>query len=722
MQNVRKGKPEIWGGIECTINRVEDIWIDQLELSGHYNREDMLPISELGFKAVRYPVLWERHQFTEDMFPDFTWASSQIEILRQQNITPIIGLVHHGSGPAFTNLLDDGFPEKLALYAGQVASAFPWVKDYTPVNEPFTTARFSGLYGLWYPHKHNDVSCIKMLLNQLKGTVLSMQAIRKINPGARLIQTEDLGKTYSSPLLAYQANFENQRRWLTIDILCGRMVPGHPLWGYFQRLGIPEECLEFFSANPTPPDIIGVNYYVTSERFIDEEMDKYPVNTHGGNSLHRYADTEAVRVKLDQPNGFKVLVKELWDRYKLPIAVTEAHLHCAREEQLKWFLEIYSASEDLIKEGIQINAVTSWALLGSYGWNKLLTGPPYTYEQGAFDVSAGKLRPTAMAGLLKALTAGKEFKVPNFSQPGWWKSAQRFQVKKNMLQSYSRLITPGRPLLIIGKTGTLGRAFARVCQLRGLPFRLVGRDDVDIADYTQVEKIIAAHNPWAIVNAAGFVRVDEAETDQINCYRENSRGPRMLAIACNTFAIKLLTFSSDLVFNGKKNTPYFESDPVSPLNVYGQSKVNAEEYVMEQNPTSLIVRTSAFFGPWDKYNFLSHVLHSLEKGSEFEVASDITISPTYVPHLVNACLDLLVDEERGIFHLANNTGLTWYDWALDIANRVEGDTGLIIPAENILWPATRPAYSVLQSEKGHVLPPLDAAMDEYFETVVTHNL
>src|SRR5438270_4848230 len=126
--------------------------------------------------------------------------------MNEAGITPIAGLVHHGSGPAYTNFFDDTFALGLAGYAEKVATNFPWIEYYTPVNEPLTTARFCGLYGIWYPHKKNAGSFLQMLVNEIKGTILAMQEIRKINPAAKLIQTEDLGKTYSTPGLKYQAD------------------------------------------------------------------------------------------------------------------------------------------------------------------------------------------------------------------------------------------------------------------------------------------------------------------------------------------------------------------------------------------------------------------------------------------------------------------------------------------------------------------------------------
>ncbi|MGZ3998907.1 MAG: family 1 glycosylhydrolase, partial [Flavisolibacter sp.] len=302
--------PEVWGGIECTINRVKNNFFDQLQCSGHYYREgDIEHIAQLGIKKLRYPILWEKHQPERNGDIDWYWINNQLNNIREKNIDVIAGLVHHGSGPAYTNLADGDFPFYLAEYARKVAEQFPWIEYYTPVNEPLTTARFSGLYGVWYPHQNNSKAFTQMLLNELKGTVLAMQEIRKINPNAKLVQTEDLGKTYSTKKLKYQADFENERRWLTFDLLCGKFDKDHKLWDHFIKLGIPEEDILFFSENPCPPDLFGFNHYPTSERFLDEKIDLYPPHTHGGNGRDHYADVEVVRVNVDEDTGLDVLLK-----------------------------------------------------------------------------------------------------------------------------------------------------------------------------------------------------------------------------------------------------------------------------------------------------------------------------------------------------------------------------------------------------------------------------
>jgi dTDP-4-dehydrorhamnose reductase len=225
------------------------------EVSGHQERRsDLDLIASLGIRTLRYPVTWER------LAPDgclekadWSWIDEHMAHLRHLQVQPIVGLVHHGSGPRHTSLLDPEFPEKLAEFAAVVARRYPWVTRFTPVNEPLTTARFSGLYGHWYPHGTDEVTFARCLMTEIKGTILAMRAIREVTPGAELVQTEDMGKTHSTPALAYQAEFENERRWITFDLLCGRVRDwSHRMRGHFMSLGISEEVLNYFVDNPVP--------------------------------------------------------------------------------------------------------------------------------------------------------------------------------------------------------------------------------------------------------------------------------------------------------------------------------------------------------------------------------------------------------------------------------------------------------------------------------------
>lgn len=415
---------ELWGGLECTVNRVGNSYFDQIQRTGHQQRlQDLDLIADLGIKTLRYPVLWERTE--RDGQLNWGWPDERLGRLQELSISPIVGLLHHGSGPSHTSLIDPEFPQKFAAYAGAVAQRYPWVRDYTPVNEPLTTARFSALYGHWYPHGKSDQGFVCALLQQCRATVLAIRAVREVNPAARLIQTEDLGKTFSTAKLAYQAHFDNERRWLTLDLLCGRVGPRHSMWDYFLDSGIAEDELYWFVENPCPPDILGVNHYLTSDRYLDERIEMYPANSYGRNRRHRYADVEAVRVAIDADLGPEARIAEIWRRYHLPIAVTEAHIGCSSDEQVRWFLEVWNAAQSQIAQGVDIRAVTAWALLGSFDWNCLLVRNDNVYESGVFDIRHGGPKPTHLSDALRELADGKHPKQAWALEPGWWQRPDR---------------------------------------------------------------------------------------------------------------------------------------------------------------------------------------------------------------------------------------------------------------------------------------------------------
>ena len=728
---------EVWAGVECTVNRVGDQYFDQIERNGHASRIDDLDLfAELGVRALRYPVLWERTAPNGIESADWSWADERLERLRQLGIRPIVGLVHHGSGPHHTSLIDPAFPEKLAEFARAVAERYPWVDSYTPVNEPLTTARFSGLYGHWYPHGRDGLTFARALLIECRATILSMRAIREVNPVAQLVQTEDLGKTHSTPLLAYQAEFENERRWLSFDLLCGRLNRSSLIWNHLRDLGIDEAELEWFLDNPCPPDVLGINHYVTSERFLDERTERYPTGSHGGNGIHKYADVEAVRVCAEGTAGPRALIEEVWERYQLPVAVTEVHLGCTREEQLRWLKEVWDAAVSLQHEGVDVRAVTAWSLLGAYDWNSLVTRAEGHYEPGVFDLRGPQPRPTAIARMLSDLAAGHKPDHPLLDTPGWWQRPDRLFYPSVSCQS--SVVTPlskgggraadngqrtinnpksQRPLAIIGARGTLGRAFARLCDLRGIQYQLLTRQELDITDPASVDRALTELQPWAVVNAAGYVRVDDAEREVDACLRVNAEGPAILAASCEKQGVPLLTFSSDLVFDGACATPYVESNPVAPLNVYGRSKVEAEVRVLKAHPSALVIRTSAFFGPWDDYNFVTIALRHLTAGQTFVAAEDGVVSPTYVPDLVNTSLDLLIDGECGLWHLANQSAIAWAELARLAASIGGVDASRVEarPTRDLGLTAPRPTYSVLGSERGMLLPSLDNAIVRYFD-------
>ena len=716
------GPLEVWAGFECTLNRVGDLQHDQLELTGHYGRgdADLDALAGLGLRTVRYPILWERIEGAVPNGAAWEWTDARMAHMRALGIDPVVSLVHHGSGPFGTDLLDPSFPDGLAAFARSVAERYPWVTRFTPVNEPLTTARFSALYGIWHPHARDDGAFLRATLNQVRAIRLAMDAIRSVTPGAQLVQTEDLGRTHATPLLQYQADFENERRWLTFDLLTKRVDDSHPMREYLRWAGVTPHELEAAVGDGCVPDVLGINHYATSERWLDERLERYPAHTHGGNHRHRYADVEAVRARPEGAAGPSRLLVEAWRRYELPIAVTEAHLGCTREQQLRWLHEVWEGAHVARAEGADIRAVTAWAALGIRDWSSLVTRLDGHYEPGLFDIRAPRPRPTAVARMVRSLAARGSYEHGTLGAPGWWRCPDRIafavdgEVSITQPPTRDNHLKHGRPVLVAGAAGTLGSAFLRLCRERGLACVGMTRAQLDIADRDAVERALHDTGAWAVINAAGYVPVDDAERDIAACRRANVAGAATLAAACAEQDVQFLTFSSDLVFDGTKPGTYVESDLTRPLGVYGAAKGEAERRVLAVLPSALVVRTAWFFGPWDHWNVVTASLRAIAQGQQVELPDDQLVSPTYVPDLVHASLDLLIDAERGVWHLANTGAMTPYALVRSAARAAELDESLVVGRSgNVPGAAPRPAQSVLESERAWIMPPLEHALTRY---------
>jgi dTDP-4-dehydrorhamnose reductase len=710
MSSIQRAPLELWAGAECTVVRVGDDYRDEALETGHHHRiEDIDLFAAMGVKAVRFPIVWERVAPDRLTEVDFSWTDERLERLRAAGVRVIAGLLHHGSGPLHTSLLDPAFPDKLARYASLVAARYPWIEDWTPVNEPLTTARFSCLYGHWYPHRRDYPALLRALVNQCRGTLEAMRAIRAAAPGARLMQTEDLGKTFSTAPLRYQAAHENERRWLSLDLLTGRVTSKHAFHDILFGAGVSWGELEALEGGEAAPDLLGINHYLTSERFLDHRLHLYPDHEVGGNRRDTYVDAEAVRVKrLEDDTGFGPRLREAWARYEIPMAITEVHHGCHRDEQLRWLAEVWNTAGELRADGVDLRAVTIWSMFGNVDWRFLLTERRGFYDTGAFDTRSGTPRPTVIAKAAAAIGHGEPFDHPALDMPGWWRRPPR-------LYPWSGSCKPmegtGRKLLITGATGTLGQAFARLCEERALPYCLTRRDELDICDPASIAAAMAEHRPWAVINTAGFVRVADAEAEREACFAWNAGGAENIAKACAAAGVPLVTFSSDLVFDGQLGRSYREDDPVSPANVYGESKAEAERLVLAAHPEALVVRTAAFFGPWDRHNFAWAVLDAVSRGARFRASRTSFVSPTYVPDLGHTSLDLLVDGEAGIWHLANQGRMSWYELAVRVAEEAGFDASLIEAEEG---PASDTS---LATKHGAQLRPVDEAIRDFVAAV-----
>jgi dTDP-4-dehydrorhamnose reductase len=276
-------------------------------------------------------------------------------------------------------------------------------------------------------------------------------------------------------------------------------------------------------------------------------------------------------------------------------------------------------------------------------------------------------------------------------------------------------IARSRPIAILGAGGRLGRAFLRHCHFRGLNVIAVSRRQLDIATPGAARKFMERTQPAVVINCAGYRHIDQAERAADVCGRENVVGLRELAATCAEARVPLATFSSDQVFCGQADRPHVESDAPDPVNEYGRSKLRAEIAVRELCPDALILRLGALFSLEDEDNFLSHVLRSLSAGRPVKAPAAWVVSPVFLPDLVDTVLDLVIDQEKGIWHVANQGSVSWFEWATRAAALADLDGELVREAQphEMGWMAPRPKNAALASERGTLLPPWEEAVARF---------
>lgn len=260
-------------------------------------------------------------------------------------------------------------------------------------------------------------------------------------------------------------------------------------------------------------------------------------------------------------------------------------------------------------------------------------------------------------------------------------------------------------VLVTGARGQLGSELVRQALQRGWLVVPLARTDLDIGDREAVGRAIETAKPSAVLNAAAYTRVDDAERDPGEAMRVNADGPCTLARACHEEGIPIVHFSTDYVFDGRSSRPYHPDDPPSPLGAYGRSKWEGERAVREESDRHIILRTAWLFGV-QGHNFVKSILRLAGSGERLRVVDDQVGSPTAAEDLARAALKALEHARDtgtgwGVHHFVNAGQTTWHGFAERIVAQARGAV-LVREIERIAstdldLPAPRPAYSVLDT-------------------------
>jgi dTDP-4-dehydrorhamnose reductase len=250
-------------------------------------------------------------------------------------------------------------------------------------------------------------------------------------------------------------------------------------------------------------------------------------------------------------------------------------------------------------------------------------------------------------------------------------------------------------VFLTGVTGQLGIALRHA--LHEVDLVAPTEAEADITDESIIGQI-ADSRPQVVIHAAAYTDVDGAESDADRAYAVNATGTRNVARGAAKAGARLVTISTDYVYDGTKTTPYVERDPVAPQSVYGASKLAGEREALAAAPDAVILRTAWLYG--EGKNFVRTMIRLAGERNELRVVSDQVGSPTSADDLSRAVRALLDTRAAGVYHAVNAGSCSWHEFAVTIFGLAGLDRRVIpITTTELNRPAKRPARSILDCSK-----------------------
>lgn len=403
----------IWaGGIEDTFipqTRPGHRALDEYELMGHYEhwREDIALAKELGMQALRWGVPWYRVEPRPGEF-DWSWIDQVLPYMVEElGITPIIDLMHYGTPFWLHREFDNpDYPRAVAAYAAEFARRYKGlVRWYTPLNEPLVNAGLCGRRGIWPPYLRGHQGYVRVMMQLAKGIVPTVRAIKEIDPQAIMVHVDAAGivragRSDLEPL----AREDQYQRFLCYDLITGRVDTEHPLYTWLVRNGASPDDLFALSRDHIELDVLGLNFY-------PQWSTKQLVVNRQGKLGYRVIERQGL--------GFAEMIASYYERYKVPVIVTETSARGADRGRSNWLKTSIQAVKVLRGQGVPVLGYTWFPIFTMIDWDYRTGRAPlakYTLELGMYrlgEEGGPRWLATPLVGEFRRYVADSESSIGN---------------------------------------------------------------------------------------------------------------------------------------------------------------------------------------------------------------------------------------------------------------------------------------------------------------------